>query len=500
MKRFFVIIPVLCFFFCSSIDVFGSTAGSMGRLDSIIYQLNNAGKVRKAIYHYVDNKLVDITDYEATDLSSNWNPYRKTIFSLNNGIETTIVQVFENLQNSFVNSTKSELQFDSQGNRTLEAYYLWNGTTSAWKGFRKKMQRNYIDTGVISSYTYSNWDSIANNWKAFSQGSISYTLFKKPDVMLYSAPDANGVMISTSKITNSYLPNNNPEYETTYTYDTNTSSFLPTLRRHFEYADVAPQFVETVAQYSSTAQSWKNLQLTTKSYTPQGNLLQFIVSDRDTIGQTWKERYRHDFSILSNTTDSINIAQTDAPDGVSLYTKNYKQINNGTGDSNETNTVEQNGTLISTQNVHTNTASGDLTEYSNQDQLENITLSWVIDSAKSTLACNYFQANDIEMKSKELISSMTLYFNPNPTKIPKVLEDNKLNFWPNPVTDLLNITNNTSSLVTYRIFSLEGKSLLGGEAIETTTSIGVTSLKAGAYILQLTTDKNKTKTKVFLKK
>jgi len=498
MKKIFFHSSILTFLLIFKTVAFASSAGSFGQPDSIIYQLNDLGKVRKAVYQYSSNKLSAIEVFESTSLNSQWTPYQKTVFSETGGIQSTVVQIYESLKSVYSNSQKTEMKFDSFGNRTLETYYVWDDTSSLWKGFRNKIERTYTDTGIMSAFTYSAWDSIAKNWSIYSSGTIKYNSFRKPEETIYYSPDGTSQLVISSKVAISYLPSYQPEYETTSVYSTLSGSYTPSFRTHYEYADTAPQYKETVETYSDNTLLWYPQQKTEKSYSLTGDLLSFMIADRDSVNQIWKERYRHNLSILSSTTDSLNVNQTDAPDGTTIYTKRFKQINNGNL-TNITNTVEQNGSLISSQLTQFNTISGDVTAMTNQDYLENIKVIWDIDAVKNTIICSTYTIDD-NTKAETLLRTNTLFFNTNATPLPKILDNNNLTFGPNPAKEVLNITNHSLLELTYRILSLEGKPLTCGASSQTVTTVAVNSLQPGAYILQLSLGKNKTKTSLFIKK
>lgn len=475
---------------------FSTSMAPIGKPDSIIYQLNDLGKVRKSIYAYSNNKLSSITVYEASSLVSPWSPYKKSIFSEADGVQTTIDQSYVSASSSFVNAQRFDVKFDSYGNRVLEVYYIWDDTAAMWKGFRTKTERSYIDTGLLSAYTYSAWDTNTNSWLPFSQGSVKYTAFRKPEEIVYLSADANGVMNPSSKVVTSYLPDFSAEYETTYAYT--SGSYIPTFRNHYEYSTNTPQLTETVEYYNATNQQWIAAQKTEKSYNGSGDIQRFLVSDRDTVSQLWKERFRHDVSVLSNTTDSLNVLQTDAPDATVRLIKRFKQINDANGLSVNTNTTEQNGSVILSTTTNVASNAGSITQLTNKDELENIVLNWSYDATNNALTCANLSYNDATGQQVQS-RSFTIYFTNFQDAVPQVA-DSRLFFGPNPVKESLNITNTTDATLRYKVMTLEGKALYSGASNDKITTLSLSNLTPGAYLIQLSTANNKVKTSVFIKK
>jgi hypothetical protein len=471
-------------------------AGAIGQLDSIIYNLNDVGQIRKASYEYVNKQLSATTVYEFSN--SAWTPSQRTIYSSASDIQSSVVRNYDVAKNDYVNSLKTDLQFDSKGHRTLEAYYAWDDTSSLWKGYRNKIEKSYTDTGEISSFSYSSWDSIANNWKLFSQGTTQFTAFRKPLNTLYSAPNAYGTTVYSSKTEYAYLPNNKLEFETTFVYNESTSNFTPSFRNHIEYAETAPQYRETVETFNATNQKWIPSQKIERTTDINGNLSRMLISDNDTINNLWVERYRHDFVVLNNSVDSIHIQQTDAPDGATRFVRKYKQITDSNGILRLTSSTEQNNLVINSELRSFAMPSVDITSMGNTTDDENIKLEWDYNPTNNTLV-NKSYSIDSKTNSEILTRSATFYFNANATKILNAVEDKKLSFWPNPVRDALNITNQTGKTASYKIISLDGKPVTSGQVFDSVNKVNVADLQPGAYLIQLSSDKKNSKTRVFIK-
>jgi hypothetical protein len=468
--------------------------GVFGRVDTITYELNDISKVRRSVYEYTNKVLSGISIDEASTLNSTWNPYGKILLSEADGIETSIIQNFDANTNSFFNSARSDIKLDDKSNRVLEASYIWDTANSTWKGYRTKLERTYIDTGVISSYSYSDWDSISGSWKIYSQGTISYAAFKKPEEIIYSAPNNADQLVPSSKIVISYNGENEPVYETTYLYD---GTYNPVFRTHFEYAQNAPQYIETIEEYNSATSTWRATQKTEKSFS-NGELSRHTVADLDTTSLQWKERFHHEFSLLSGSNDSINVVQTDSYNGTTLLTRKVKQITDANGLSKMTNTFEADNIVLSTQLSQISIVGGSLNNYSYADEKENYKLEWNFDSTNNIAQSLYYKLNDAT-NQMDLIRKTSFNLTKKDVAI-RTLKEGSITFGPNPVSDILRISNSTSNLLTYKIVTLEGKPVVIGSSSNQNTSVDASRLQPGAYILQLSLGKNKNKSSLIIKK
>ena len=106
-------------------------------------------------------------------------------------------------------------------------------------------------------------------------------------------------------------------------------------------------------------------------------------------------------------------------------------------------------------------------------------------------------ADDYILDSKDFY----FYEGDTPTAIDDKEADTKLStsFYPNPVSNVLNIHVQNATSFTYRIFSLDGAAVLTGNAYSGNTTIDVSGLKAGVYIMNIVSG-NKTYTTKIVKK
>jgi hypothetical protein len=72
-------------------------------------------------------------------------------------------------------------------------------------------------------------------------------------------------------------------------------------------------------------------------------------------------------------------------------------------------------------------------------------------------------------------------------------------YYPNPVSNVLNVHVQDVTSFVYRVFSLDGAAVLMGNAYGASTTIDVSGLKAGIYILNIVSDGQSYTTKIVKK-
>jgi hypothetical protein len=99
--------------------------------------------------------------------SDEWEVSQKQIFTYND--QNLLVQSLTyhwTVNNVWLFDIKRELEYDDNGNRTLDAYFLWNGFN--WDGYQKS-EIEYDDNGYVILYIYSVWDNLGMDWEYYSR-------------------------------------------------------------------------------------------------------------------------------------------------------------------------------------------------------------------------------------------------------------------------------------------------------------------------------------------
>jgi len=86
----------------------------------------------------------------------------------------------------------------------------------------------------------------------------------------------------------------------------------------------------------------------------------------------------------------------------------------------------------------------------------------------------------------------------NPTGLNSINVNQKLEFYPNPVTDgYLNLTNSSNSLKSIEIFDVVGKKVLSQQTL--LSKVNVSSLNAGIYVIKVTADNQISSSRLVIK-
>ncbi len=486
MRKLFYGSVLIAITLCFNTKASADHLGNMSAPDSIIYQLNDLNKTRKTIYLY-NNAGFTATTSEFDDAKFEWLPQKQTWVETNDGIQTTIERTFSNSSVSFVNLLKFETSTDSMGNCNLQATYCWDSVHSIWKGLHIKTERSYTSSGALKTFTNSIWDTLNGSWSFYTKGIFSYSNAGKPDTITYYEPDANKQPVRSSQIVNTYLSDGKINKETAYAFHVN-SGFSPVFRNRYEYADTMPQITKLLELYNASNNQWYSIEKTVSGYDGSGNLTVHIVADYDTLNQMWTERYRHSLNILSNTDDSIHVKITNAPGGVELSAEEMKSIRKN-GLTSLTNSYYENNVLSSTENSTINELNGKTISLTSNDSESSSRTEWDFDDTYNTLSLNLLKTNS-KTESEILVRSMIFYFKSGiPTDVSQNQPGSKISFYPNPAKDQFYIINPTGDNCIYRILTIEGKTIRSGIANESSNTVSVNDLSTGAYLLQLSSEK-----------
>jgi|GEM_PF-3372413 len=473
--------------FCFGIKIQASRINDLGAPDSIIYQLNDLNKTYKTVYQYSVNGFISTTSL-FDDSSFIWIPAKQNNLQDIAGVETLVESNFNSATNSFVNYQKFETKTDSLGRCILHAFYAWNPISSNWKGVNVKTEKSFDSNGNLLSFANSRWDSINQVWVIYATGNFSYNSAGKQDSVKYFAPDTLKQLIPTSRIINSYLTNGKPETETILSYSSSDATFVPVFRYRYLYSDTIDRTTQFVESFDVTNNQWNSFQKTETTFDKSANLSSHVVSDMDSLGQSWVERYRQNLAVTAGQANSVQATISYSANNKELASEKF-QFNNEGGSTTLSDTLYQEGLLNAYDQSKFVSKNDEITAFSNKNQNDNSRLDWDIDETNKILNVTQFtRPSTSTTKSEEINRSILFYFgtatHPTTTSVPQV-PVGKLTFYPNPVRETVTIVNSTAQNCNFRILSIDGKPIKSGVANESINAVSVVSLPQGAYILQL---------------
>ena len=303
---------------------------------------------------------------------------------------------------------------------------LWNTTTTSWKN---SSQINYTNNGNgnIQQYITQTWDSISNVWINSQRGTYTYNGANKPLTITYETYTGGSWVTSMKQ---------------TYTYD--GSNYL----------------THTLTQlWDSPSSTWKNNSQNNYTNNGNGTVQQYISQSWDNPNNVWKNSLRATHTYNSSN-KPLTITYESYP--VSSWQNSMKQIS----------TYDGNGYLTKSLTQLWDTQSSTFKDYSQINYTNNVDGTihqYISQNWSNSIWSNSMRATFTYTASTGIADNESVNFN----------------VFPNPCTEILNITFLENSNVSVSIINQLGqliseKIYSGNEAI-----IDVKSLAPALYFIIL---------------
>ena len=236
------------------------------------YTFDNYNKVNsRLVYVWRENKWVEWTKTEFNfDADGNELLY----------IGTQWDYVFDDV---WVTKNKTERQFDENGNNISETTSEWKPTNGEWI-FIKNVTTEYDNSGKLKMFTIKTWDSILNTWVNANQSENSY--------------DSNENLITTL----------------TYTWNTDSVKWLYSGKQEISYNPAGLKVNEIYSTWNGI-NDWNFSSKEEYNYDENGNMVQLISYSRG--GGEWiyfrKNVYAFDpnYNMILDATYNWSVADND---------------------------------------------------------------------------------------------------------------------------------------------------------------------------------------------
>jgi hypothetical protein len=377
-----------------------------------------------------------------------WNIKFKTtdiVYDENNNLVSKIRKSWYGF--AWENDSRYTYTYDANNNRTSSLGQTWNGTS--WENDYKYIN-TYDANNNNTIYCYQTWNG--SSWENVYQYIFTYDANNNETGGLYqewngSAWENNWQYFCT------YDAKNN---ETSELYqEWNGNAWENNWSGTFTY-DAKNNMISVIGQ-SWNGTTWENSSLSTCIYDVNNNLTGQLTQTWN--GNAWENdsRYTYNYDARNNRTNSLGQTWN----GTS-WENDYQNINTYDASNNKTSELSQewNGTawLNSIQKIYTYDANNFIVSYSFKMWIEVGTAIMLGDSTY------YYYHTAIGI---------------NDLTVPK----KSLTVYPNPA--FTNITIETITKGCLSILNLSGQQLLQREITEPTTTVDISTLPSGVYIVKL---------------
>ncbi|MDH7447695.1 T9SS type A sorting domain-containing protein [Aquimarina sp. 2201CG14-23] len=145
---------------------------------------------------------------------------------------------------------------------------------------------------------------------------------------------------------------------------------------------------------------------------------------------------------------------------------------------------DQNGRVIGQLYGGTAACSG-TNDNGQHDYYGRFATSWDFGTTNSTRLSNWLDPTNTGKMTLEMLSQEILL---NVDDVD--LKEENIVFYPNPSNGILNVANNTSNKLTYKVFNIAGQNIGSGEIVQENDTVDISSSANGIYFISVTNETN----------
>lgn len=333
----------------------------------------------------------------------------------------------DNNNNCWVPHDKYECSYDLYGNIINFISYEWDDLTDFWIESLKQEFFYDTDGNLIKEIVYFK-DNIVSQWKMFWKAEYDYDAYGNKVLFTdYEWDVGANQWLEYGKIEYSYNGNGNLLLYYVYHWNEIDNKWDLTFKCEFINNEDGKPLLRTAYECDEIAGQWLNYYKVQYSYDVNGNILAEIYSFWYDYYNDWKKYFKDEYTYDYSYDDSDII--------IPHYPFNLFGAHE----------------ILNMPLSHVS--------YTWQDYL----CKWIEDNAETY----YYSTVDVGFSENEEL---------------------KIGFYPNPVTNILKIENNTASDINeIKLYNLNGQKVLNIEPLDNT--IDLSGISPGMYIIELSTDR-----------
>jgi len=352
---------------------------------------------------------------------------------------------------NFVNSTLSTSTYDGSGYLTNTLYQEWDAISSSFKDKSRIVYSNNSD-GTPSLATNQTWDgSLWNN---------------------------------VSRTTYTYYSDGTEKVVTTQTW--NGSAFTDATRTTYTY-NASKQILTSISEIFSGI--WINATQQANTYT-SGYLSYNLSQTWDFIGSTWKNNTQTNYTNDPGGHPTLEVRQTWTG---SAWVNAQRTTDTYNGSGKLLTEIIENYTAGNFVNYSKEINTYDGSGYPTQSvsQLWDAGSSSFVNDSRSSYLNNpngtVSQVTSEDWNGSAWVYTQRITFTySGPTSISETINEADITVYPNPASDVITIKANTGiSGMVYSITDQTGKMMLKGKLNDESTSVDITQLSKGIYLLNI---------------
>ena len=371
-----------------------------------------------------NNKLLSTILYYRNSVANTWDYYDKHEYTYdnNNHVILDINSVWDKPTNSWIAKFRYESTYDNNGNEISRIFYKWAENTKDLT-LSSKTEYIYNSQGLKSAKIGYSWNKNLNLWERGGKYEYTYDSRGNQTSIILSLGATDETSVGISKDECSYDSNNNNTFNTHYSWDDEAKKWLEVSKNEYVYDNNNLLTTQTDYLWNKSSKLWINYWEDNYVFDANGNRTSKITNWWGTLTNTWNNDSKTDY-----TYNNDYIITNLYPTGL-IYSSLFE--------------------LFKKNNVPV-----EATEY-----------IWDSQNQQWESSYNLFEKR---------------YYSPIALTSVSETAENELKIYPNPVVDMLRISN-TQAELNVRLYDLQGILLLQTNQ----NTLDFSSYKAGVYFLNV---------------
>jgi hypothetical protein len=384
---------------------------------------------------------------------------------------TSIIKFWISYDGQVNYNTKSEYTYDTNNNRTLEASYSWNQTTSQWVGWNKYEYSFDANSNMTLAISYS-WNQTTSQWVGGSKNEYSFDANSNMTLAIsYSWDQTTSQWVGGSKNEYSFDDNNNMILAISYSWDQTTSQWVGGSKYEWSFDANNNKTLESSYSWDKTTSQWVGGSKTEWSFDANNNMNLCSYYSWDQTTSQWvvdyKYKYKFERSIDTNNNMPLSI-NYNWDQTTSKWV--FASKNEWSFDANNNMTLAISYSWDQTTCQWIGVSKGKYSFDANSNKTQEATYSW--DKTTS----QWVGSSD----------RITWFYSDHTATFIPAKSLNKLTLYPNPAKDFVVFDlPNSSQSATVELYDIQGKKIIQQKLTET-KQIAVGQLPKGLYLYRLT--------------
>jgi len=244
-----------------------------------------------------NNNLLSRVWYDKTGVTNTWDCFEKTesTYDNKNHVILDITSVWDKISNTWIIMFRYEIAYDNNGNEVSRVFYKWAENTKDLT-LSSKTEYVYNSQGLKSAKIGYSWNKNLNLWERGGKYEYTYDSRSNLTFAIVSLGATDDTSVGVTKDENSYDNNNNNTSNIQYYWDTEAKKWMEVNKSEFAYDSNNLLVTQIDYQQDKSAKLWITTGKTQYVFDANGNRTSKIIHSCDVLTNTWKNSSKTDYA------------------------------------------------------------------------------------------------------------------------------------------------------------------------------------------------------------